>query len=290
MIELSNARGQFIKDLRDKNRSEATIIAYGKDIEQLIEYMNKLGRVTADQVLKDDIEGFMQSLREKGFTNKSISRKTNSTKTFFKFLKSEGQIQDDPASLVAHPKFDVKPPRILSRLEYRALRDACRHDKRTSAIVEVLLQTGIRIGELAQLKLKHVSLNNDENPGTITVPQGHNRESREIPLNRAAQEALREYLAARTNTSNEALYVTKTGNPLLVRNIRTSIDRYFRLAGIDHAKVNDLRHTFIAHHLKKGTSLVVVSKLAGHKRLATTEKYLQYIERDSSEKVDLEEL
>ncbi|MFQ5437612.1 MAG: tyrosine-type recombinase/integrase, partial [Paracoccaceae bacterium] len=46
------------------------------------------------------------------------------------------------------------------------------------------------------------------------------------------------------------------------------------MAGIENSKVNDLRHTFIAHHLKKGTSLVVVSKLAGHKRLATTEKYL----------------
>lgn len=290
MIELSKARLQFIKDLEAKDRSQATIIAYGKDIEQLIGFVNKLGRVQAHEVLREDIEAFMDSLRDKGFTNKSISRKTNSTKTFFKFLKENTHIKEDPASLVAHPKFDVKPPRILSRLEYRALRDACRHDKRTSAVVEVLLQTGVRIGELAQLEVPHIKFSEDENPGILSVPNGHNRDSRDIPLNRAAQEALKDYLAVRNQSKHNALFVTKTGNPLLVRNIRTSIDRYFRMAGIENAKVNDLRHTFIAHHLKKGTSLVVVSKLAGHKRLATTEKYLQYIDRVDDEKVDLEEL
>lgn len=290
MIELTKARLQFIKDLESKNRSQATIIAYGKDIEQLISFVNKLGRAQAHEVQREDIEAFMGSLKDKGFTNKSISRKTNSTKTFFKFLKEGSHVKEDPASLVAHPKFDVKPPRILSRLEYRALRDACRHDKRTSAVVEVLLQTGVRIGELAQLQVDHVKFSADENPGTLSVPNGHNRESRDIPLNRAAQEALKDYLAIRNQSKNNALFVTKTGNPLLVRNIRTSIDRYFRMAGIENAKVNDLRHTFIAHHLKTGTSLVVVSKLAGHKRLATTEKYLQYIDRVDDEKVDLEEL
>ena len=290
MIELSKARLQFIKDLEGKDRSQATIIAYGKDIEQLIAFVNKAGKVQADQVLREDIEAFMNSLREKGFTNKSISRKTNSTKTFFKFLKENNHVQEDPATLVSHPKFDIKPPRILSRLEYRALRDACRHDKRTSAVVEVLLQTGVRIGELAQLEVIHVKFSEGDTPGTLTVPHGHNRDSREIPLNRAAQEALRDYIAVRSSSKHPALFVTKTGNPLLVRNIRTSIDRYFRMAGIENSKVNDLRHTFIAHHLKKGTSLVVVSKLAGHKRLATTEKYLQYIDHVDEEKVDLEEL
>ncbi len=290
MTQLLDARQKFIQDLEDKNRSQATVVAYGKDIEQLIEFLNKHGKVTAKEVTKDDINAFMDSLRQRGFTNKSISRKTNSTKTFFKFLKNSGYINEDPATLVAHPKFDVKPPRILSRLEYRALRDACRHDKRTSAVVELLLQTGVRIGELAQLEVGHVNFGAAEATGTVSVPGGHNREGREIPLNRAAQEAVSEYLEVRTTTNHPALFVTKTGNPLLVRNIRTSIDRYFRLAGIERAKVNDLRHTFIAHHLKKGTSLVVVSKLAGHKRLATTEKYLQYIDKIEDEKVDLDEL
>ncbi len=66
----------------------------------------------------------------------------------------------------------------------------------------------------------------------------------------------------------------------------------FKVAGIKEAKVNDLRHTWVAHHLQNGTSLVTVSKLAGHKRLSTTERYLQFIQNqvNGSSKVKLEEL
>ena len=78
----------------------------------------------------------------------------------------------------------------------------------------------------------------------------------------------------------------------MIRNIRTAIDRYFRIAGIKGAKVNDLRHTWVAHQLQSGTSLLIVSKLAGHKRLSTTERYLQFIQNHSNAaaKVKLEEL
>jgi len=76
-----------------------------------------------------------------------------------------------------------------------------------------------------------------------------------------------------------------------VRNIRTAIDRYFRLAGIKGAKVNDLRHTFIVEQLKAGTPLVYVSQLVGHKRITTTEKYLKLIEApDTEANVQIEEL
>ena len=74
----------------------------------------------------------------------------------------------------------------------------------------------------------------------------------------------------------------------MVRNIRSTIDRYFKIAGIENAKVNDLRHTFIAHHLTQGVSILRLSKISGHKRLSTTEKYLQYIEQPSGvERYDL---
>lgn len=290
-MDLREARKQFIIDLESKNRSKATVIAYGKDIEQLVEYLEKVkGKTAPSEPTKEDIDGFMTSLRDKGFTNKSISRKTNSTKTFFKFLRNSNVINEDPALLVAHPKFETKPPRILTKLEYRALRDACRHDKRTSAIVELLLQTGIRIGELASLKIKDITFSKDETVHGSLHVTAENGTERDIPLNRAVQSALRDYLDIRGSINSESLFVTKTGNPLLIRNIRTAIDRYFRLAGIDNAKVNDLRHTFIAHHLRRGTSLVVVSRLTGHKRLATTEKYLQYIDRVDDEKIELDEL
>ncbi|EKD96509.1 MAG: hypothetical protein ACD_24C00014G0003 [uncultured bacterium] len=66
------------------------------------------------------------------------------------------------------------------------------------------------------------------------------------------------------------------------------MERYFKLAGVEKAKVNDLRHTFVAHHLSQGTNLLFISKIAGHKRISTTERYLQYIERvEVEEKTEL---
>jgi site-specific recombinase XerD len=288
MASLKEAHQQFIEDLKQNRRSPSTILAYGKDIEQLVDFLADMNKTEANQVTKDDLQSFMSKLSQNGYTAKSISRKTNSTKTFFRFLKSKGYIADDAATLLAHPKFETPPPRILSKTEYRALRDACRGDVRTSAIVELLLQTGIRIGELTGLKLADVHLDDKKKDGVLHVST--EGATRDIPLTKAAVDALKAYLAVRPKADNDALFITKTGKSLLVRNIRTSIDRYLRIAGVKNARVNDLRHTWIAHHIKAGTSLLVISQLAGHKRLATTEKYLKYIEQNYDNSFKLEEL
>ncbi|MBI2021938.1 tyrosine-type recombinase/integrase [Candidatus Daviesbacteria bacterium] len=289
MVSLRDAHQQFIGHLKGRNRASATILAYGKDIEQLVSFLNSQAKENTDDVTTEDLKAFMDKLSKEGYTSKSISRKTNSTKTFFKFLKSSNLSQDDPAQALEHPKFENKPPRILSELEYRALRDAARGDARIFAIIELFLQTGVRIGELAKLTTDDIDL--DSSSPSLHIRPAEGAVERTIPLNRSAVEAVKKYLEVRSATSNKALFVTKTGKPLLIRNIRTAIDRYFRLAGIKGAKVNDLRHTWIAHHLEAGTSLLLISKLAGHKRVSTTERYLQYIQGKTSEgKVTLEEL
>lgn len=289
MTKLRDAHQQFIGHLKGRQRASATILAYGKDIEQLVSYLTSQGKENAEDVETADLVAFMDKLSKEGYTTKSISRKTNSTKTFFKFLKSSGLTPNDPASSLEHPKFENKPPRILSKVEYRALRDAAKGDRRIFAVIELFLQTGIRIGELAKLTLDDLDLDSP-NPSLHIKPFEGSVE-RTIPLNRPAVEAVQKYLEVRPKTQNKALFVTKTGRPLLIRNIRTAIDRYFKLAGIKDAKVNDLRHTWIAHHLSSGTSLTLISKLAGHKRVSTTERYLQFVQGKSSEdKVTLEEL
>lgn len=288
MIKLREAHQHFVNHLKERKRSSATVLAYGKDIEQLVNFLEELKKFESHEIGKEDLEAFMATLENKGYTPKSISRKTNSTKTFFRFLKVNEYITDDPATLLAHPKFETPPPRILSKMEYRALRDAARSDTRISTIIEILLQTGVRIGELANLHIDDIDLLAKD--PTIRIRENEGHPERTIPLNRPAVEALQRYLAVRPKTDEQKLFVTKTGRPLLIRNIRTAIDRYFRLAGIKDAKVNDLRHTFVAHHLMSGTSLVIVSKLAGHKRLATTEKYLEFIKNGGEKGVKLGEL
>ena len=319
MIDLSDGRQQFIGHLKGKDRSSATILAYGKDIEQLVEYCKKEGKEDASEVSTEDLKSFMEQLTGNGYTAKSISRKTNSTKTFFKFLKSSHYLESDPATPLEHPDFETKPPRILSKMEYRALRDAARGDLRISAVIELLLQTGIRIGELSKITTSDINL--DQESPALHIRPDEGTVKRTIPLTKSVVEALKKYLETRpariaTPTRNnaassgkqsvaggpktqnkqsfsasKALFITKTGKPLLIRNIRTAIDRYFRLASVKTAKVNDLRHTWVAHQLASGISLTLVSRLAGHKRVSTTEKYLHHIPtRASEDKIKLEEL
>lgn len=284
-LDLHSAHSQFAEYLETRRRARATIVAYSKDIEQLIQFLANMEKKSIGEVTHDELEAFLKKLASDNYTPKSISRKINSIKTFFRFLKASGVLAIDPSLEIAHPKYEIKPPRILSQLEYRALRDACRSDIRMHAVVELFLQTGLRIGELAALTL------GDIKDAELHVAAQENHAERMVPLNKAAKEALNRYLEIREkNTSSPALFITKTGRPLLIRNIRTAIDRYFRLAGIEAAKVNDLRHTFIAHHLMAGTSITVLSKLVGHKRLSTTEKYLELVKGKQLDNVKLEEL
>lgn len=294
MTSLSEARQQFIGHLKGRARSTSTILAYAKDIEQLVTYLESLGVTDPIGATTTHLQAFMEKLANESYTAKSISRKTNSTKTYFKFLKASNLIEADPATVLEHPEFENKPPRVLSPLEYRALRDAARGDIRMSAVIELLLQSGVRIGELSKIRVQDVTFTEDPASGTgpevyIRPEEGSNE--RTIPLNKPAGDAVKKYLEIRPQSTNPTLFVTKTGRPLLVRNIRTAIDRYFRFAGIKSAKVNDLRHTWITHQLQSGMSLVMVSKLSGHKRVAATERYLQYVPSRSTEvKVKLEEL
>lgn len=285
-VDLKTAHKQFVEHLESRRRARATIVAYSKDIEQLVSFLGNTGKKDITEIKSEELAAFLKKLASDNYTPKSVSRKINSMKTFYRFLKASGIVTLDPAADIDHPKYEVKPPRILSKLEYRALRDACRGDLRTYAIVELFLQTGIRIGELANLMVSDML----DTELHISSQEGH--EERNVPLNHAAKDALAAWMKIRgtSSTKSDALFITKTGRPLLIRNIRTAIDRFFKVAGIEDAKVNDLRHTFIAHHLMAGTAITTISKLVGHKRLSTTEKYLEFIKDKHVEHVKLDEL
>jgi len=284
LLGLRTAHQNFLDYLKEKGRASATIVAYGADIRQLIKFCKKLNKNHVNDITKEELKAFKKHLGKQDYTAKSISRKINSIKTFFKFLNKQNKLTKNPASALTHPKYKTKPPRILSQMEYRALRDVCRYDERIYAIIELFLQTGIRISELANLRLEDV-----KDKKIIIRPKG-SHPGRTIPLNKAAKNALEKYLQVRPDSKNNHIFITKTGRPFLVRNIRSTINRYFEKAGIEDATVNDLRHTFIAHQLKAGTPLTMVSKLVGHKRLSTTEKYLDLVKKKSSNGFELEEL
>jgi len=297
-IDIKDAHLEFKRYLSENKRSLSTIVAYSKDIEQLVSFLKELSKNHIHDVTKEDLESFLSKMTKNGYTPKSISRKLNSTRTFYRFLKINEYVADDPSLLVAHPRYQLAAPRILTPTEYRALRDAARNDHRMFAVIELLLQTGIRIGELANLKLSDIQKEK------LHIAPYEKHGERMVPLNSRAQEAISKYLGIRPNPptysglssgsktggNSEHLFITKSGKPFLIRNIRTAVERYFRLAEVKNAKVNDLRHTFVAHHLKHGVSLVLISKVLGHKRISTTERYLEYVKDRAKENSLLTEL
>lgn len=268
---------KFKNYLKIKGRSKSTIIAYYKDIKQLEKFVSPK---IIQEINKRDLNKFLKYLeKKKGFSPKTISRKINSIRTFFGFLEIEGKIQTNPSASLNHPKHEDSPPPRLSKIEYKAIRDTARESIRVYTIIELMLQAGLKIGEISRLKLQDLKL--ESTPPHIFIREYATNNSRIIEINEVAYKALKYYLKARQNPKGDKKYLfnTKTGNPMLIRNIRTSIDRVFEKAGVTGKKVNDLRNTFICHQIERGVSLETIAKYVGHKSLVSTENYLKTTER-----------
>jgi len=283
---INDALNKFTQALTQKGKSTNTIVAYKGDINQLISFLESKKYQLINEITEKDIDSFKENLTQNGYTAKSISRKLNSIKNFFSYLKNEKIIEIDPSIEVKHPKYENDLPKILKPVEYRSLRDACRNDVRATAIVELMLQAGLRIKEIENLKIDNIKDND------ILIESYESHPVRSVPLNNSAKTALQKYLNdGRYPTRSKNVFVTKTGKTLLARNIRSLLNRFFIKADIKDIKVNDLRNTFIVFQLKSGVPIDVVSQVVGHKRISTTEKYLELIEsKEESRGIKLKEL
>jgi len=102
---------------------------------------------------------------------------------------------------------------------------------------------------------------------------------------------IEKYMIERPKVVSEYIFISKTGKPLAVRNIRASVDRFIQKAELPKYSVNDLRTTFIVENIKNGVDLILISQVAGHKRLSTTERYIELAgTTESSKKQSLIEL
>jgi len=264
-----NLLPKFIESLKVKGRSPATILAYRSDLGQMVDFLIKKEKVLPEQTRPDDLDSFRDTLLADKYTPKSVSRKLNAVKTFFRWMLEQNLITSDPSATVAHPKIENALPKFLTQLEYRALRDVTRNDIRVAAIVELILQTGLRISEVANLKAAHIKDN------LFKVEAYATQAERTVPLNKPGKDALDNYLSIRPKSDSPYVFISKNGKPLAVRNIRASIARYMQRAELPNYSVNDLRTTFIVENIKNGVDLVLLSQVSGHKRLSTTERYLK---------------
>jgi site-specific recombinase XerD len=266
---------QFVKHLSDKQKSEATVVAYRKDIEQL----DKLLAGQWHTCSSADIQTALFQLAEtKKLSAKSVSRKLNSVRTFCAYLQEQGINQGNPAQAVPHPKFESAAPRILNNTEIAQVRTACAAQPRELLIFELLLQTGMRISELAELQIKDVRLNGHFRE--IELMDTTQKFPRRIPINARLNDALTQTGVITTDGTDAENYLiqgSKRGRPMSVRNIRNNLEKSIQKAGIADATINDLRNTFIVVQLSAGLPVEHISQVVGHTSPTTTAKYLKLL-------------
>ena len=262
-----------------RNFSQKTRLNYRTDVLDLIEFLARNGESRLAQLSQRDLEEYLADLDRRQYAGASRRRKTYAIKSFFGFLFDPAYTNQDISARLIPPKTEYKEPRVLTKDEYTSLLSACSHHMRDSAIIEVLLQTGIRLAELAKLTLDDVEL-----PGRIgrdpdTVGRlhilGKGRKDRWIPLNYKACRALRSWLNTRPEVEHDALFISKFRQLLGARSIQHVVRKYMRESGIKNASVHTLRHSFATQHVAMGTSLRTVQEVLGHADLKTTSIYVQ---------------
>lgn len=267
------------KDLQNKGRSKYTIISYMTDLQQLIACLKENGIKNIEDVKAENLENYKKvMLKNEEFSVKSVSRKVNSIRLLFKCLFSEGIVSENIAENLTHPYFKNADPKVLQPVEYRAIRDASMSDPRLYSVVEVLLQTGIRVGEL--VRLKKDDLFQEGGKWFFRITKYQSQPERIVPVNEKAYNALQTWLKVRPNVGTDYIYVTRNAKPIIVRNLRTSLLRVFKKAGVTKGTVNDFRNTFIAYYLAKGVSRENVAQLVGHRNLTTTDRYKDLLPKE----------
>jgi site-specific recombinase XerD len=141
---------------------------------------------------------------------------------------------------------------------------------RDYAILQVFLQTGIRVSELAHLRMNDI----DFLKPSLTV-DGKGSVSREIALEKKGIQALKSYLAVRPGSLSERLFLNYKGEPISERGIRKLVVKYTKAAGITKkASCHTLRHTFATYKAEKGVSPFQLQQWLGHANLNTTQIYV----------------
>jgi integrase/recombinase XerD len=264
--------------LASRNFARRTRQEYLTDLRQLAEYLGNSGVTVVQQVKRSHLEGFLAHLDRDARTNNTRRRKVAAVRSFFQFLQDAGLRTGNPAADVIPPDLEPSEPRYLTQQEYERLRRAVRHEPRDAAIIELLLQTGLRLSEVVNLRLTDVELPDRrtarEAVGSVRIWRG--RRHRMVTVNSRACEALRGYLLARPgDAQDDKVFQSKFRRGMGQRSIEDVVSKYLKDAGIYGASVRTLRHTFAVHTLKKGTGLDVLQKVLGHASVKTTGMYTE---------------
>jgi integrase/recombinase XerC len=283
----------------NRNASAHTVEAYASDLAQFLQ-CTAAARGCAPEELQPSqldlaaVRAFMAELYRQGHARTSVSRKLSALRAFGRYLRREGIIEIDPASLAASPKREHKVPAHLSVGEMTRLLEMPDLGeplgRRDRAILELFYASGLRLNELVQLDLGDVNLS-----ARIVRVMGKGRKERLVPFNTSTKAALAAWLKDRAGLRETALaaeprpaagarrggearrepvFVNFRGTRLTGRSVQRLVSRYVagcstRFGISPHA----LRHSFATHLLEHGADLRAIQELLGHVQLSTTQRY-----------------
>ncbi len=249
----------------ERGFSDYTIKSYRTD---LIEFYDFAG----DDISIDTVREYLRKLYEDKYSNRSISRKVSSLKSYFKYLEGEGIIKDNFMRLISNPKIEKTLPNYLNYDDLEKLLNypdrSNKYGLRDALILEMLYSSGIRVSELALIKLKDIDFKEKK-----ILILGKGNKERYVYYGSKCADLIDKYLEI-DHRDSPYLLIGKKALKLNEREIRKIVTQCARKAGLKtHVTPHTLRHTYATHLLNEGADLKSVGDLLGHESLSTTQIY-----------------
>jgi integrase/recombinase XerD len=262
----------------ERGLSQNTIISYRRDLNKYINYLGSKKIDSLENTDRSTVLSFVLNQKDKGLSVNSIARNLVAIKVFYRFLFRERFIKEDPTSVLDSPKLWKHLPDVLTSDEVEELLNKPNLKDwigiRDKAALELMYATGMRVSEVAALKLADANLD----LGYVRCV-GKGQKERVIPLGRKAIQAIKRYLDKVRPTlirpaGSPALFLTRLGKKMSRQTLWKTIKRYARLAKINkRITPHTLRHSFATHLLERGADLRVVQEMLGHASISTTQIY-----------------
>lgn len=256
----------------EKGLANNTTEAYRRDLTDFLEYCAEKGVNSLDLIQRNNINNYIRMLREKDYTPASVNRKIASFRGFFKWLCANEICSTNPALTLEQPKMPQRLPKVMTVQEIETILNQ-NLNKLQKVIVELLYGCGLRVSELANMKINDFDLK-----GKYLQCTGKGSKERIVPLGSKAIQAITEYLPERDfyikkfRIDTKRFLIDEKGN--LVN--RQEIYTFIREQGKKIHKTispHTLRHSFATHLLENGADLRVVQELLGHSDVSTTQLY-----------------
>jgi len=286
----------YLLNCRCENKSPTTIDTYDRTLKCFLWYCEQNGFPDEPQKISPiHIRNFLWYLANepnrwgsgnlacrKPACQSTVNRYYRALNTFFSWLKCEELIPDNPVAHLKTPKLERKVVQAINPKEIELLLNQCSQKTylgcRNRAILMMLLDTGMRVSELANLNLDDV----DMGSGSILIKHGKGGKQRLVRIGSRARKALWKYVTVYRRSNCDRLFLNRSGESLDSTGIKLMIRRLGKKTGISGVHVHRLRHTFAISYLRNGGDIFTLKYLLGHSSLNMVQDYLGSLSADDA--------